>query len=345
MKRKWNSSYCSVAENFFSRFPSALRISTFALLLLTGCSGFYTSHPVADRDTSDIDPRLDGLWKSVYEYSDPFSWAVQFSGEDHVTGKLSLFRHYSKKSKVTPTNVFSVRCIRKTNKGVCSAKLDGTPVPLLKEDMRGWLSFDFNDTCSPGPEVRYAVARYEIQENGNIAVYADSNLKVLEKRVEEKDFASNKDKAFVVIEPAPGLTELLENAEELFKPGATMILAKLVEETTEEVVARLVGQLNKGPSKYRYDAAWQLGQLGKQAADAAPALTKVIWDALASEQAVDFAVVRAAVQALGRIGVASPDTLAALEALRVLNRSELETAIGETIQILKQKRENPPMSD
>ena len=161
----------------------------------------------------------------------------------------------------------------------------------------------------------------------------------------QRVFLADKEKPLIVTESTPGLTKLLENPEELFHPTATAILAKVVEETNEEKVSSLIARLNQGPSKNRYDAAWQLGQLGEQAADAAPAFTKLIWDALASEQEVDYAVVRASVQALGRIGVFSSDTQAALEALRELNRPELETAIGETIRILDQKRGNTPMSD
>jgi hypothetical protein len=324
-----------------------LLVLSFALLLLTGCSGLYTSHPVADKNASDIDRRLDGMWQSIYERS-KWDWTVQFSGEDHVTGKLSLFRSYYSYSN-TPgkalLNVFSVRCIRKENKGVCSAELDGTPVPRVKEDMRGWLTLDVNDTWSPGSKARYVIAYYEIMENGNIAVYANANLEVVEKYVAEKGFAFNKDQVFVVTEPAPGLTQMLDNVMEFFNPKATAILTKVVQETTEAKVTRLIGQLNRGSSKSRYDAALQLGQLGEQAADAAPLLTKVIWDALASEEPVDRAVMRAIVQALGRIGVASPDTLAALAALWTLNISEIEAELEQTIQILKQKQQNTPALD
>lgn len=143
-------------------------------------------------------------------------------------------------------------------------------------------------------------------------------------------------------EPAPGLTKMLDNAMSFFSPKPTAILTKVVEETTEAKVVRLIGQLNEGNSKRRYDAALQLGQLGNQASDAAPVLTKIIWDALASEKPVDISVMRATVQALGSIGVASPDTLAALEALRTLEYSELKTGLEQTIQILKQKQQNTP---
>jgi hypothetical protein len=348
MNRKWNSRYPFFAEGFLNGFASISWLLIPAYLLLSGCTGFYTSHPVADKNSSDIDPHLAGLWQSIYE-RDTSSWAAHFSDEDRVTGKLSLFRHckdYSKTSKATPTNVFSIRCIRRMNKGVCSAKLDGQPVPALKEDMRGWNTFDFYDTWSPKSEIRYVVARYEIKGDGTLAIYASANRKVLEKHIKEKGFASNKaekNSPLVITEPTPRLKKLLENADEYFGPNATLVMSKKKAQTVKEKVEIWVGQLNKGQSKNRYDAAYQLGMLGEKAKDAVPALTKVIWDALGSEQAMDLSVVRASVEALGRIGVSSQEVLAALEALKALNEKELQSDLEKTIQILKRKRENMPM--
>ena len=317
MNKKHNRLNCSVANISFRRFPSILLIFSFTLLLLTGCSGFYTANSVADNTKSDIDPRLAGMWQSIYERS-KWDWAIQFSSEDHVSGSLSLFRSYDDYSNTpqkAPANVFSIRCIRKDNKGVCSAKLDGTPVPTVKEDMRGWLTLDVGDTWTISPEARYVIACYEIKENGQIALYANANLKVLKQYIAEKGLASNEDKLFVVTEPAPKLTKMLDTARTFFYPKATAILTKVVQETTEAKVARLIGQLSEGSPKRRYDAALQLGQFGEQAADAVPVLTKMIWDAMTATDNATLKNAEASAVALGQIGVSSPETLRALKYL------------------------------
>ena len=67
-----------------------------------------------------------------------------------------------------------------------------------------------------------------------------------------------------------------------------------------------------------------------------PDLTEILWQWLESEAAVDEAVVRGAIVALGQIGVFTPETRAALEAARKFVYTGCEK-IDKTLEVLEKE--------
>lgn len=316
-----------------ARLPlQTLILSVF--LLLQGCAGFYTSHPVADLETSAIDERFLGSWKLRIEGNKP-SWIARFSSEDMVTGKLVLLRYDRKQSDYIQTNAVFVRCLRKGDTGVCSAELDHNPIPTVKESAGGF-TFDFSTMRAPNADWKHVVAYYEIRQSGDVAVYADTDLDKLKQLVAEENIASIS-KPFMVTEPTEGLMRFLSGrANTLFEKKPT-VMRNMRKERLDEKLDRLKKELVSPLPHYAYNAALQLGGLGKQAASAVPDLTEILWQWLESEAAVDEAVVRGAIVALGKIGVSTPETLAALAAAWKFGYRELREKIDKTLEALERE--------
>jgi len=308
---------------------------------LAGCAGIHSTHPVAGPEASRVDTRLFGSWVPL-KRSDRGAYRLDVEPGAGGTARLRILVPIGEGAETSYSQAFDLTCVDNEEHRFCSLGLTD-PVPGFTLDMEdGRLHLDPRREGKIPAGAAFSLARVEIRENGDVAVFgvaAEDAQTLLQ--AESPPLAQKLEGGGILINaPAEALPRYLATRPGLFGANPTVFtpleentgpFGTLRRESPEQKLSRLLADLDHPDPKRRFIAANALGDMGPAASEAVPALTQAIWRALETDDGDDLRVAEAAAGALGKIDRPYPEAEDALLELYGVTDQTTHEAIVEAL--------------